>query len=220
MSGGGRGCWLQCQLLCLGCCVVRGMGKDIELTSGSRGWRISRRRHQRMKNRAPRLPIREPLASSLVGQAAPQRQHLLTLVRPRRMRSHRVVVDPEQWNGDKGPCESNMSASEALLLCVASLASGVEASSPCHSPSRRSFSTASRRARAAAVSVCDWMRKYMWKCHSRFRLSTTVLRSVWGGGGVDRVTMVIVGEVRQAVDPAGLVISLSWRRLQGGEVVR
>lgn len=37
----------------------------------------------------------------------------------------------------------------------------------------------------------------MWKCHSLLRLSTTVLRSVWGGGAAGRVTMVIVGNVEE-----------------------
>lgn len=32
----------------------------------------------------------------------------------------------------------------------------------------------------------------MWKCHSRFRLSTTVFRSLSGGGTAERLVMVIL----------------------------
>lgn len=114
------------------------------------------------------------------------------------MRPYWIVVDPKKRHGNKGPYPRTVSASVSRYLWVSSPASDMERGSLCHSPSRRSLRTASRRARAAAVSVCDWMRKYMWKCHSRFRLSTTVLRSVWGGAGVDLVTIVIVLELWRA----------------------
>jgi hypothetical protein len=117
---------------------------DERPTSSFLGSMPSRRRHQRMKNREPRLYSR--ISQGSIDPIRIPRAKILTLIRPSRMRSNRILVDSMQRNGHKGTYTANQFKASRSYLEL-------------YVPSRRSLNTASRSASAAAVSVGDCSRK-------------------------------------------------------------